>query len=802
MKRFGWMVVVLMAIPYVILAASISNTPLISSPLQPGDRVPVGRSGNGTAATVSVEQIAEYTGSTLKTINGASIVGAGEDLTVVGTGGMADPGANGLMKRTAPNVVEIAIPGTDYVTATGPGVSTGQTFGVGSFTASAGTGNTIYSLSSTGIAVQGASPYGTGGLFNSATGTAGYFSTTSGTAIRTDGPVSVNGTLTSTGTVTAPAFAGSGAALTGITKTQVGLANVDNTSDANKPVSTAQQSALDLKAPLANPTFTGTVSGITKTHVGLANADNTSDANKPVSTAQQTALNLKANSANPTFTGTVTMPSTGITMTQGADPQAVELMEGSASGTNKVTLTIPTAIAADHTYVFTETGITLDGGAVIGGSASLAGLTDVSIVTPTTNDFIRYSGTQWVKDSTTYTTIAGHTAALSAANARFDNLSTQMANLKTAMLSAGFPATPVRVTPATANYSSTTNSFLLNYTSPAGTSLAYVYNGGASTPITTGSNSAALTAPAANTAYNYTVTATKTSTGFTATDSGTFTWTPVASAPTSLSSTVTSTSFTPTWTVGTYATTHRSEYGTTTGYGTAGPSTSGTAITGLTASTAYHWRACADNDYGSEACSADQTATTAAAGALLYETFEGSGYAATGWTTTGTVDADYSTTGLSLEGSQALSLSTASTATNTLASSYNEVWFKTMFRTTYGSNGNDVLKFYNSSNVAVGALYLASNTIHIEHGTRDVASSVLAANTTYYVWIHLTQAATTGVLDLYVSTTSTMPGTPTTTIANGTSNSTVNKVILYSGNGGTYFDHVWLNNTNTGFSAW
>lgn len=40
-------------------------------------------------------------------------------------------------------------------------------------------------------------------------------------------------------------------------RTNLGLGNVDNTSDANKPVSTAQQAALDLKAPLASPTFTG-----------------------------------------------------------------------------------------------------------------------------------------------------------------------------------------------------------------------------------------------------------------------------------------------------------------------------------------------------------------------------------------------------------------------------------------------------------------------------------------------------------------------------------------------------------------
>ena len=45
------------------------------------------------------------------------------------------------------------------------------------------------------------------------------------------------------------------------------------------------------KASATNP------HGVTKTQVGLGNVDNTSDANKPVSTAGQTALNLKANKA-------------------------------------------------------------------------------------------------------------------------------------------------------------------------------------------------------------------------------------------------------------------------------------------------------------------------------------------------------------------------------------------------------------------------------------------------------------------------------------------------------------------------
>jgi hypothetical protein len=66
-------------------------------------------------------------------------------------------------------------------------------------------------------------------------------------------------------------------------------------------VTSAIQTQIDSKAPLASPTFTGTVSGVTKTHVGLGSVDNTADTAKPVSTAQQTALDLKANLASPTL---------------------------------------------------------------------------------------------------------------------------------------------------------------------------------------------------------------------------------------------------------------------------------------------------------------------------------------------------------------------------------------------------------------------------------------------------------------------------------------------------------------------
>lgn len=50
-----------------------------------------------------------------------------------------------------------------------------------------------------------------------------------------------------------------GLLLSSLTKSSVGLGNVDNTSDEDKPVSTAVQTELDLKAPVESPTFTGTV---------------------------------------------------------------------------------------------------------------------------------------------------------------------------------------------------------------------------------------------------------------------------------------------------------------------------------------------------------------------------------------------------------------------------------------------------------------------------------------------------------------------------------------------------------------
>ena len=64
-----------------------------------------------------------------------------------------------------------------------------------------------------------------------------------------------------------------------------------NDKNFSAPITTS----LATKAPLNNPTFTGTILGISKAMVNLADVDGTSDLAKPRSTATQDALEAKKN---------------------------------------------------------------------------------------------------------------------------------------------------------------------------------------------------------------------------------------------------------------------------------------------------------------------------------------------------------------------------------------------------------------------------------------------------------------------------------------------------------------------------
>lgn len=122
-------------------------------------------------------------------------------------------------------------------------------------------------------------------------------------------------------------------------------------------------------APIASPTFTGTVGGITKSMVGLGNVDNTTDANKPVSTATQTALDLKLNLSDPAVDYYITNSGSGAYLINGVSNGLITFEKGkkyrihiNASGHPFWIQTVSGAYSAGNVY---STGIT-NGGAQVG----------------------------------------------------------------------------------------------------------------------------------------------------------------------------------------------------------------------------------------------------------------------------------------------------------------------------------------------------------------------------------------------------------------------------------------------------
>jgi hypothetical protein len=115
-------------------------------------------------------------------------------------------------------------------------------------------------------------------------------------------------------------------AVAALTKSSVGLANVDNTSDANKPVSTAQASAIATAKSEAIADATAQVNAVIASAPAALNtldelaAALGDDAN--FATTITNGLAAKAPIASPTFTGTVTVAANGIAFTDKTQTRA------------------------------------------------------------------------------------------------------------------------------------------------------------------------------------------------------------------------------------------------------------------------------------------------------------------------------------------------------------------------------------------------------------------------------------------------------------------------------------------------
>lgn len=163
--------------------------------------------------------------------------------------------------------------------------------------------------------------------------------------------------------------------------------NADHTAPDIADV-TGLEDALDAKAPLASPTFTGTVSGVTAAMVGLGNVNNTSDADKPISTATQSALDAKAPLNSPTFTGTVS----GITAAMVGAPSG----SGTSTGTNTGDQTSVSGNAGTATALQTPrtiNGVSFNGTADITVTAAAGTLTGTTLASGVVSSSLTSVGT-------------------------------------------------------------------------------------------------------------------------------------------------------------------------------------------------------------------------------------------------------------------------------------------------------------------------------------------------------------------------------------------------------------------------
>jgi hypothetical protein len=132
--------------------------------------------------------------------------------------------------------------------------------------------------------------------------------------------------------------------------------NIADTAAMLKPYFTA----INLKANIESPTFTGTVSGITKAMVGLANVDNTSDLNKPISTATQTALDLKANTADVNTSLALKANAADVTTSLALKANAADVTTALALKANAADVTTSLALKANAADVTTALDLKVD----------------------------------------------------------------------------------------------------------------------------------------------------------------------------------------------------------------------------------------------------------------------------------------------------------------------------------------------------------------------------------------------------------------------------------------------------------
>jgi len=209
-----------------------------------------------------------------------------------------------------------------------------------------------------------------------------------------------------------------------VTKSQVGLSSVDNTADSSKPVSTDQAAAIavvqaDINAHEA--TVTGNPHSVTKANVGLANVDNTADVDKPVSTAQQIESDTKEDDLGNPAADAYVLASTAAGVRSWIDnASSGEANTNTNAGAGEVIAKTKTGVDTPLKSLIGGTNITLTGGAdditidapsLVDGPASAVD-SNIAAFDGVTGKLIKDGGAT-IASLATLTQLSAHTASTS-----------------------------------------------------------------------------------------------------------------------------------------------------------------------------------------------------------------------------------------------------------------------------------------------------------------------------------------------------------------------------------------------------
>lgn len=194
---------------------------------------------------------------------------------------------------------------------------------------------------------------------------------------------------------------------------------------------------------------------------------------------------------------------------------------------------------------------------------------------------------------------------------------------------------------------------------------------------------------------------------------------------------------------------------------------------------------------------------------LVSEDAEGTG-TPSGWTQSGNVDWDYTTTVLA--GTQSLQLITNGGSAGNMvqtpsfaAQSALYVYF--VMRVTenaWKTDGNARICSLRSGSSEEAAVPLSNARVpSVLHGSASAAaSSALTLNTTYHIWVeYVAGTGANGQMLLYISSNGTKPGSPTVTLTTGTSTASIDSVQFgraIAGNASLIFDTMRVASTVIG----